>query len=278
MGRTLHYSLTKNKGNLNAKEKDAIQTVSQKYNSANYEKLWSCESFYLNPYESKTPTNQLRGFTKTQGNELNSLMVLLALVELSQQVPEIEIHLSDEGEFLLCDLKIRNGKALPILKSLTDDIQRYCHLMLFSENYEGNILGKFNYKPTDFTHEFQMDCSIGNTYGDMSRYINEKLRNLKEVEDALLKQGLTGMDLYLFNLQQRDSKDWFYPFAFTRPVEVEKYIDCKMSPKTLMDGFSGEGFGLTTEDAELKSYKSIAKLQKLFGNSKLKLKVLGENA
>lgn len=276
MGRTIHYSLTKQKGNLNANEKEAFQKVSQKYNSGNYEKAWSCESFYLNPYESKTPINNLRGFTKTQGNELNSLMVLVALVEVSQQVPAVEIHLSDEGEFLLCDLKIRNGKAMPVIKSLTDDIQRYCHLMLFSNNYEGNILGKLNYKPEDFTHEFQMDCSLGNTYGDMTRYINQKMRNLKEVENALIKQGLAGKDLYLFNLEQRDSKDWFCPYAFTRKVDIEKYVDYKRSPATLMDGFSGEGFVLSTEDVELKSYQSITQMQKLFDNPKIKMKVLGE--
>ncbi|MCX6292217.1 MAG: hypothetical protein NT126_10700 [Bacteroidetes bacterium] len=148
--------------------------------------------------------------------------------------------------------------------------------MLFSDKYEGNILNKLNHKPTDFTHEFQMDSNLGNTYGDMTRYINDKLRNLKEVESALVKQGLIGNNLYAFNLEHRESKSWFCPYAFTRPVEIEKYINYKMSPGTIMDGFSGEWFGLSTEDAETKSYESIAKLQKMFDDPNRKMKVLGE--
>ena len=226
-------------------------------------------------FHNGLPKNELRGFVKVQGNELNSLMVLMALIEISQQCPAIEIKLSDEGEFLFCDLKIKNGKAMPIIDSINSEIQRYCHLMMFSENYEGNILSKLN-KAKDFSHEFQMDSKMGNTYGDMTKYVNEKLRNLKEIETALINQGLSGMDLYLFNMMQRESKDWFCPYAFTRKVDIDKFVDYKRTPATLMDGFSGEGFGLSTEDAELKSYQSIAQIQKLFESPGLEFRILGE--
>jgi hypothetical protein len=52
-----------------------------------------------------------------------------------------------------------------------------------------------------------------------------------------------------------------------------------MSPATFSDGFRGEGFGLTDEDAESNSYKTIAFIQKMIediGGDNLTLKVLGE--
>jgi hypothetical protein len=326
MGRTLHYSITKRKGNFTRKELEKIYSVSLKYNSGNYS-VWSCENFFCNPYDhypnwngkyknydaenawkdiyenigqlikagnhyydavlqlhtnkevlfhNGLPKNNINGFVKVQGNELNSLMVLMALIEISQQCPATEIELSDEGEFLLCDLKIRKGKAMPMIESITNDIQRYCHLMMFSDKYDGNILSKLDYKANNFSHEFQMDFDFSNSYGDMTMYVNEKLRNLKEIETALISQGLTGKDLYLFNMMQRECKDWFCPYAFTRKVDIEKFVDYKRTPATLMDGFSGEGFGLTTEDSELKSYQSIAQVQKLLDNPDLELKILGE--
>jgi hypothetical protein len=51
MGRTISYTITKSKGNFNRKELVAMYNVSLKYNSGNYGKLWSCENFFLNPYD-----------------------------------------------------------------------------------------------------------------------------------------------------------------------------------------------------------------------------------
>lgn len=277
MGRTLHYSLTKPSGNLSAKERQSIQAINQRYNSGNFEKLWSCESFFVDDEQPKTPTYQLRGFAKVQGNELNALMVLLALVELSQRCPKVELHLSDEGEFLLCDLRIRNGKAIPDLRSLSKEIHRYCQLMLLSDGFKDNILNQLQYKPTDFSHEFMMDSHLGNSYGDMTQHINFKLRNLKEIEDVLIKQGLTGNELYWSNLEDRNGNDWFDPMVFTRKVEVQKYVNYKITPATIMDGFNGEGFGLSEEESEAKAYRSIAQLQSLFNSHSIDLKILGES-
>ena len=200
----------------------------------------------------------------------------MALVDISIQIPDAEIRLSDEGEFLLCDLIIRKGKAMPKITSLIDEIKRYCQLMMFSENYAANILNCLKYKISDFSHEFQMGCNLGNNYSDMTQYVNEKLRNLKEVEEALIRQGATGNKLHFFNLENLNSIDWFCPYAFTRKVDIKKFIDYKCTPSTLMDGFSGEGFGLSAEDSESNSYQAIARIQKLFDNPSFELKVLGE--
>ena len=221
-------------------------------------------------------TNELRGFTKTQGNEFNSLLVFKALVEISKKLPKVEIELSDEGEFLLCDLKIKNGKALPMIKELVEDMQGYALKMLFSKGFEGNILDKI--APKEFTHEFRMDIGLDNSYGDMTNYINEKLRNLKEIEKVLEKAGLTGNKLYFYNIEN-SPLSWLKPELFTRSVNVEKFLGYKMSEGTLMDGFNGEGFGLTDKDSEAESYKRLAQVMSILGGigaDKKDIKILGQ--
>ena len=207
--------------------------------------------------------NEVHGFTKTQGNEFNSLLVLLALVELSKEIPKAEISLYDEGEFLFCKLKIKNGLALPDIDDLLDDIKGYAFKMLFSPGFEGNVLDRLEYKATDFEKCLAQDVGFDNSYGDMTKYINGKLRNLKAVNDALVRKGLKDNEFYLYNFKQRKLENWFDPIIFTRPVDIDKFTDYVCSPATLMDGFSGEAFGLSDEDAESKSYNTIAMLQKM---------------
>jgi len=213
-------------------------------------------------------TKQLRGFTKTQGNELNSMLVLQALITISNKLPNATITISDEGEYLMCPLTIKKGLALPNVKDLLEYIQYYSQKMLFSKGFEGNILDKLDIPSYDFSYEFTQDLNIENSYGDMTKYIKEKLRNLKDVETVLKKNITKENELYFFNLKNREPKKWFNPILFTRKVVTEKFLTYECTPGTLMDGFSGEGFGLSDKDSESESYKSIAKIQKLLGITK----------
>lgn len=54
----------------------------------------------------------VRGFTKVGGNEWNAALVYAALLEISRRTPAV-IRLADEGEFLLCPVLIKGGKARP---------------------------------------------------------------------------------------------------------------------------------------------------------------------
>lgn len=219
--------------------------------------------------------NTLNGFTKTQGNEFNSMLVLQALTDISNALPNVEIRLSDEGEFLLCPLKIKKGKALPLIDDLIENLQSYALRMLFSKGFKGNILNKIT--PTDFTDAFKGDIGIENGYGDMTVYVNNTLRNLKEIETVLISEGFRGNNLYFYNITNCPLK-WITPKKLTRPVDVEKFLNYKMGTGTLMDGFLGEGFDLTDKDSEAESYKSIARmfsfLEKL-GVDKKNVQVLG---
>jgi len=201
--------------------------------------------------------NHFDGFTKVQGNEFNSLLVFKALLEISKRIPKATLRISDEGEFLLCPLKIKNGLVLPEINELIDDIQHYSMLMMLSKNYKGNILKVL--KNTEFKNScFKGDIHIENTYGDMSKYIDDKLRNLQEIEKALMKVQTKDNDLFIYNINNREPKDWFKPELFIRPVDVEKFFDYKMSAATMMDGFYGSHWNLTDKDEETESYKMMA--------------------
>jgi hypothetical protein len=232
------------------------------------------------------PKHKVHTFCKVQGNELNALLVLQATIETSKLIPKAELNLSDEGEFLLCPLKIKNGKAIPMVSDLIDSIKYYAFRMILSKGFKGNVLKKLDYKAKDFKHEFMMDSGIENTYGDMTEYVNEKLRNLKLIETALLNSGQIkeSNEMYFYNLENRlERKGWggFDPYLFTRAKQVnpDDFKNYKMNTATLMSGFSGEHFGLSKKDAESESYKAIANIQKILGldkNNEIKMEILGE--
>jgi hypothetical protein len=220
-------------------------------------------------------------FVKVQGNEFNAMLVFLACKELSLLVPKMEIDIEDEGEFLLCPIRMCNGKAVPLLERVKENLEYMALKMILSSGFKGNVLKNLEPKASEFCHEFKMDLGLDNSYGDMTKYINNRLRNLKLVQDRL--SPLVGDDrfggkneLYFQNLEGRDKKKWFEPELFTRikEVNIRDFVTYKMTPATLMEGFDGSYFNLSNEDSETESYKRIAQMQKFFKN--LNIEVLGE--
>ena len=151
MGRTLHYRVV-NPDKLNDGHLNAMLAVSDKYNTGPFANVWTCENFFFDPLScfpdrsrghdwkslenrseelarsglsrlavrrrliaegvGKRFSSELQGFTKVGGNEWNAALVYAALLEISRLTPAV-IKLSDEGEFLLCNLLIKKGKARP---------------------------------------------------------------------------------------------------------------------------------------------------------------------
>jgi len=261
MGRTIHITFTKdNLGHFSDKDMKLMETVSKKYNTGDLEYIWTCENFYVSLMDGLNE-NTFETFVKVQGNELNSLLIYEACLEISRLVADCTLKLYDEGEFLLCPLKMKIGKVLPVLSDMMDDIKRYSWRMLSSQKYRRNILDKFDLGVDDFCHEFQMDIGLDNSYGDQAPLINDKLRNLKEIENVVLKEMKAKQAPYFSNIASLDYRLWFSPYSFTRQVDAEKFKDYEGGIKNLIDGFDGEGFGLTDIDAEQKSYEAIAALQ-----------------
>jgi len=90
---------------------------------------------------------KIHGFTKTQGNEYNSLLVYTALIEVSKRLPDTIVHLSDEGEFLICPVYIANGLVKPDIDDLKKDIKRFEdgvaegkeYFQQYIDEYEGKL-------------------------------------------------------------------------------------------------------------------------------------------
>jgi hypothetical protein len=222
--------------------------------------------------------SSVRGFTKTQGNEFNSMLVLQALSEISKQIPSAEISVTDEGDFLICDLKIKNGKCLPLVSSLISDMERYSMQSWFSQEVKNFELSEGDFG-NEFGNEFGNDIFGVCSYGDMSKYINQTLCKLKEVEKALLHEWKANCRPYFYNIENLAWENWFTIAAFCRPVNPADFLEYKMNVGTLMAGFYGEYWNLENDkDAESESYQRAAQMTKLFGgkDESVSVHILGE--
>ena len=225
---------------------------------------------------------EIHSAVKVQGNELNAALTYFALKELTMLIPKAEVKISDAGEFFLCPIRMKQGKAIPVLEDVLEHMQHMAYKMLLSPGFEGNILNKLEHK--DFCHEFKMELQIENGYGDMSQYINERLRNIKEVEKRIY--DITPKDdykskntLYFSNMQRLKVKDWYDADLFTRinQVNPSDFLTYKMTPATILD-YGDQYYGLSDKDPEAESYKRIAQMQKVLKKLGIdgKLEVLGE--
>jgi len=236
---------------------------------------------YIQFYNSN-PRKESHGFCKVQGNEYNSLLVLLALVEISEAIPKADIRVNDEGEFLLCEIKLRNGKACPDLREMKSDVLRYAGYTLLSKPHFLKKLKEV--KGLDKT--IATDLGIGNSYGEMQlEYIDETLRNLKLVLSRIVpvyekrKENQGGRfgssPACIHNLMNPPGYD---PFLLTRAdqLDIQKFANYKMTPDTMMDGFRGEGFGLADPENAVKLAQNMTAMIKKAVGDEGKLQVLGE--
>lgn len=274
MGRTLHFNIKKEESNFTEKEYKAMYDVSSQLNSGKFKNIWSCENFWFAPYDNNEK-REIHSFCKTQGNEMNSHLVIVGLVEISKRIPSAVIEVSDEGELLICKLRIQNGKALPVISDIKENLESYAFRMFMSDK---NKLKKLELKANDFCKEFAQDLYFNNGYGDMTNYFNRELKKLHEIQKIMQdnwKRPNTA--LYFFNIENCPAEYWLDPFLFCRPVKVSDFLTYKCSPATLMAGFNGEYWNMNNgKDAESESYKTIARIQELFSKTGAKMKILGE--
>jgi hypothetical protein len=223
-------------------------------------------------FHNEKGNQQVHGFCKVQGNEFNALLVYMALLDISKECKKLTISLSDEGRFLLCPIKIKNGKAQPILSEIKEDIQRHsARALLASKNNSKYSALDEIVIPEGMSPDLLHDMGIDNNYGEdySIQYINEALVDLKEIQNAIRKH--CDFFFVVYNIENH----WFAPELFARKLNIEDFKDYKASPATLMGGFYGEYWNLTDKDAELESYKITGTVQKMLGDSGLKLEVLG---
>lgn len=239
MGRTLHYELKKTQGKITANEFDTMVEVSEKYNHPKIkwtcenfyftpmEGIYSSKrgdydafikhreglkgkaaiSFISKGLKNKTiytlgdydPLKELHGFTKTQGNEANSLLVMMALVELSTKIDNSYIILYDEGRFLYTKVYIKGGKVYPIFNS-AEDLK---WLGLSAEDVRDHLTGKVSIQLNDTQQAHGADDFLNALHLYME---NVNPNNKLDYQDPLT----VPLDR------------WFTPEKFVRPVDISK--------------------------------------------------------
>ncbi len=220
-------------------------------------------------------SDTIGGFTKTQGNELNSLLVLMGLVEVSEVLP-VECSLTDEGRFLYCPLLIQKGRAIPMINKLTEHFEWLAARYALSVRHRHGLSKKLKFDGMDDV--LKRALKLDNPYNPKHdlKYMQNDLDDIAHLQKVLASKGITGYDIE--RLEDRPVRQWLPVNLLHRKVNVNDYVNYEMSAATLMDGFNGEGFGLADDTAEAASYRTIGMIQKLFGlagNQAAHLKILG---
>jgi hypothetical protein len=210
----------------------------------------------------------VHGFVKTQGNEFNSLLVYTGLLELSILCPKLTIELDDEGEFLLANLKINNGKVLPKLNDIREDVDRWSRELAVKE---------LDFK-TRFADEYKLlgndgidNLNIGGTYSSYAEgYLKKSLQKYARAFRIMKEHFKGDFQLNAHNIEHCiKPEQWFDPILFCRAVNIDDFYTYEGGASKLMDGFDGEYWGLSDKDSEAESYRMIAQVQKLFGSRKI---------
>ena len=200
--------------------------------------------------------NKIGSFTKVQGNEMNALLVYYALVDISTQIKNIEITLSDEGRFLYGDVVIKDGKVRFNLSKKKENINRWLASLVDKDEYA------FNTK--DLPYKLIQDLNLVNDgYKENAlEYLNEDLQDIADFVNQK-HPDIQKHNWSSYNL----SNLWLEPQYFHRLVNLKDF-DENMTPtaKTLMAGFYGEYWKLTDKDAERESYNMLSQVQGLITN------------
>lgn len=214
-------------------------------------------------FHNNPKNNKYESFTKVQGNEFNAFLVYQALLDLSLKIPSATIRLSDEGEFLYCDVEIKGGKAKPLISEIENDLAHYA-LLIATTQKRFDVDGVPNHILKDL-------YLVGNPYNEekVVGWINEKLRNVAEVYNRIKKH--IECDYHCISNIERQ---YYPPHILHRKIKASDFIDTKCEAATLLAGFNGEYYGLSDNDVEKESYEAIANIQNLLGADKDKLEVL----
>lgn len=174
-------------------------------------------------FHRDNPQKGFYGFTKTGGNEFNSLQVVLGVTAATRVVKNAECRIHDEGKLLVCPLVISDGK---VQADTSETAEKICWLL-------GAPLFENGYK----------------------QYAKEFKQQAKELWYCIHPKRESGV--------WYSTDEWFALAKFVRPINAKDFEDYpEYNGAQIMAGFNGEYFGLSDEDPEATSYRMIALLQK----------------
>ena len=205
-------------------------------------------------------TNKINGFTKVQGNEFNAMIVYYSLIELSQEFKNCKFKVYDEGEFLFCDMIIKQGKVIPDIESINKSIDRWSRYVL--ANYTNMFDSIINLKNENINNLF----NISKAYKDNCKeYLKDALNKAKIITNILEENWTADCQINNYNIKHLNIKDWFNPLLFHKHIDPGDFINFKND--NIMQGFYGEYYGMNSiEKSKKESKKMIESIKKMFSN------------
>ena len=180
---------------------------------------------------------KIHGFCKVGGNELNAMLVVQGLTEISRVI-DCTVKVSDEGDFLKCDLVIENGFAKPDRDSILRDIGWKASLR-YNDAYKGSV---------DTVTRCEGEAK------ELAILLNDYERKVMAEQDRRLKAGLN----------PPYPQGPFSPVSeFCREVNPDDFKDHpEYNSATIMAGFYGEYYGRNGDkDPEAESYRMTGQIQ-----------------
>jgi hypothetical protein len=257
MGRTLHFSI-QNPEELTEEHKEICHDVSINVNSGPFENVWTCENFFLDPFdfdprwENTFFTNMSRpeiwkyldkeyeALINKGNSRLNAVknMVERGLVVWSDSVRGsfCKVGGNEFNAWLVMCALLEISNSTPAVIELSDEGE-----FLYADIILKNGKAKINKKAWKRDLEYWKKEGV---IDDNTRGIADKI---KFVEKLLKKYpSWTGVE----NL--------------CRDVEPSDFTDHpQYGVSQIMAGFNGEYYGLTKEDAEKRSYEISAHIMKM---------------
>lgn len=305
MGRVLSYSITKTMGGFTQEEKQTMIDVSDKFNSGKYENVWSCENFYLNPYDYYPNWDKFNGCTdgwdavNKRYEELSkSGLTQIQVCEKLNKEGYILFHHHPNSNKIQGFTKVQGNEfnalliylALIELSTLIKDSEirlkdegkfLYCPVLIKDGRVKpllDELIEHINYLSSRIIGNSQYADKI-ETYGlpeDMINGVDVK-RNPYPLENDIgyINESIKDLsELYnelrpyveaKLHCTYNIQNQYFEPRLLCRKVNVKDFEDTTCNATTLMAGFYGEYWDITDKDAESENYKAIASVQKMLG-------------
>lgn len=258
MGRTLHYELTPKNGEFTNGELEKVFEVSEKVRKST---KWTCEEFYINPYdiypnwENKSTWNKLRGRQKCLLKEgVKYLKSCKILVE-----EKIASFFADEKRpknLISSFTKVGGNEknAMEVIAGLTA-------ISIAVKNAEIKVSDEGKYlKCPIIIYQGKAMPDDDRIFYDIGYYMSN------QSDPAYKKCGYNWkkMSKELYDIAKKYERGWFEVQTFCRYVckkDFEKYPEYNAGQ--IMAGFDGEHYGLTDKDPEIESYKMSAMIKKM---------------
>ncbi|MEW6202561.1 MAG: hypothetical protein AB1546_11325 [bacterium] len=270
MGRTLHYKVL-NTEEISEEEKEVMYEVSMKYNSGDYEDVWTCESFYLDPWAFHPNWEKVgdlggKEFINRRYRELERSALFRG---------EILNKMHNEGLILFTKDTIYNGKVAGFTKVGGNEYNAflvYEALIEISKNTKSEISlcdeGAFLYAPV-LIRGGKAKIDVESVHRAWAFW---------EEKGWLKEEG--GDPIIIEKKQMQESLIKFYPY-WTEPRNLCRSIkenDFMSHPEygasQIMAGFYGEYYGLSGDrDPEKESYRICSDIKKLVEKSGMTMEV-----